>query len=175
MPLQHTHPAVLKRMARPRVDKVISNFLKYKKMNDNIGIGTDVIVGFPGETDLEFERLFEDLTESPFSYIHVFSYSPRPETVAGKRSDFVDPAIMKCRSRILIDLDKKKRLAFKREQVGLIADVIPDSGGDDKDFVMAVTDNYLKVKLNKSDPIPGQRVGVVLDMDESNILVGTPV
>ena len=74
-------------------------------MNDNIGIGTDVIVGFPGETDLEFERLFEDLTESPFSYIHVFSYSPRPETVAGKRSDFVDPAIMKRRSPILIDLD----------------------------------------------------------------------
>lgn len=171
VPLQHTHPAVLKRMGRPRVDKVIGNLKSFKQRNPNIGIGTDIIVGFPGETEAEFEQLWHDLTDSPFSYMHVFTYSPRPDTVAGRRTDFVEPAVMKKRSRALIELGKQKREAFKAENVDEVAEVIADSGHVENEYVMAVTDNYLRVKIKTSDSIPGRCITAKLDTDESNNLL----
>ncbi len=175
VPLQHTHPDVLRRMRRPPVEKVIRKIRDYMQRVPNLGIGTDVIVGFPGETDVEFERLLRDLTENPFSYIHVFSYSPRPDTVAGKRTDMVETAVMKDRSRILLELDKEKRDEFRKLNVGTFADVIPDVGRKDSEFVSAVSDNYLKVKVKKSGFAAGKCVNVKLVMDKSNILSGSAV
>lgn len=175
VPFQHTHHAVLKRMARPRVDKVIQNFKNFNRFNSRIGIGPDVIVGFPGETDIEFERMLKDLTDCPLSYIHVFSYSPRPDTVAGKRTDMVDPAVMKYRSGVLLDLDKKKRNAFRELHTGVVAVVIPDDGPVGREFISAVSDNYLKIKMVKAASIAGKCVNVKLAMDESNILIGSTV
>ena len=82
------------------------------------GIGVDVIVGFPGETDEQFEETYRFLNELPVSYLHVFTYSERPNTPAAAFADPVPPATRSKRNEMLRILSAKKREAFYRQMVG---------------------------------------------------------
>jgi len=113
-------------------------------------IGADVMVGFPGETDAEFEstrRLIEDL---PFTYLHVFTYSARPGTPAAAMTNQVPVHEARERNRILRELAAEKKLAFMRSFIGKAVDAITlnvvgaDATGE---FTEALTDNYLKLRL----------------------------
>jgi threonylcarbamoyladenosine tRNA methylthiotransferase MtaB len=113
-------------------------------------IGADVMVGFPGETDAEFEstrRLIEDL---PLTYLHVFTYSARPGTPAAKMPNQVPVHAARERNRILRELAAEKKLAFLRGFIGQAVDAITLNvvGNDDAgEFTEALTDNYLKLRL----------------------------
>ena len=108
------------------------------------------MVGFPGETDAEFEetrRLIEDL---PFTYLHVFTYSARPGTPAAEMRNQVPVHTARERNRILRELAAEKKLAFMRGFVGKPIEAITlNAVGSDADgeFSEALTDNYLKLRL----------------------------
>ena len=123
---------------------------KIRAAMPDAAIGADVMVGFPGETEAEFEatqRMIEDL---PFTYLHVFTYSARPGTPAADMPQQVPVHDARERNRILRDLAAQKRLAFMQSFVGKLLNVITlnVAGSDDGfEFTETLTDNYLKLRL----------------------------
>lgn len=113
IPLQSGCDAVLRRMRR-RYNRswYAGRLSRIQKIAPNAGIGADVIVGFPGETDAEFEETYDFLVNSPLSYLHVFTYSVREHTGAAHLPDQVQPRIRSERSERLRILSEKKRRSF---------------------------------------------------------------
>jgi len=151
VPMQSASDAVLRRMHRKyRPWHYREKIEKIRAAMPTAAIGADVMVGFPGETDAEFEatrRMIEDL---PFTYLHVFTYSPRPGTPAASMANQVPVHIARERNRILRELVAAKKLAFMRGFIGKAVDAITlnvvgnDGNGE---FTEALTDNYLKLRL----------------------------
>ncbi|MGD8627921.1 MAG: MiaB/RimO family radical SAM methylthiotransferase [bacterium] len=119
VPLQSGDDGVLKRMARP-YDRE-----RYRALIERIdaglprcGIGADVMVGFPGEDDRAFRNTYDLIESLPITYLHVFSYSPRPGTPAAEMEAQVEPEVKKERSRILRRLGREKSLRFRRSLLG---------------------------------------------------------
>jgi threonylcarbamoyladenosine tRNA methylthiotransferase MtaB len=151
VPLQSGSDAVLRRMHRKyRPWHYREKIEKIRAAMPTAAIGADVMVGFPGETDAEFEctrRMIEDLS---FTYLHVFTYSARPGTPAAKMPNQVPVHEARERNRILRELATEKKLAFMRGFIGKGVDAITLSvvGSDDAgEFTEALTDNYLKLRL----------------------------
>jgi threonylcarbamoyladenosine tRNA methylthiotransferase MtaB len=151
VPMQSGSDAVLRRMHRKyRPGHYREKIEKIHDAMPNAAIGADVMVGFPGETDAEFEatrRMVEDL---PFTYLHVFTYSARPGTPAANMKNQVPVHIARERNRILRDLASEKKLAFMRSFVGkkLEAITLNVVGNDEEgEFTEALTDNYLRLCL----------------------------
>lgn len=151
VPMQSASDAVLRRMHRKyRPWHYREKIEKIRAAMPDAAIGADVMVGFPGETDTEFEatrRMVEDL---PLTYLHVFNYSARPGTPAASMSHQVPVHVGRERNRILRELACEKKLAFMRSFVGREIDAITlniigkDAVGE---FTEALTDNYLKLHL----------------------------
>lgn len=150
VPMQSGSDAVLRRMHRKyRPWHYREKIEKIRTAMPTAAIGADVMVGFPGETDAEFEatrRLIEDL---PFTYLHVFTYSARPGTPAAAMPNQVPVPLARERNRVLRALAGEKKLAFMRGCVGRsIAAITLNAGGDcNGEFTEALTDNYLKLRL----------------------------
>jgi threonylcarbamoyladenosine tRNA methylthiotransferase MtaB len=109
-------------------------------------IGADVMVGFPGESETDFEQTRRLIEELPFTYLHVFTYSSRPGTAAAAMRDQVPVQIARERNQILRDLAAEKKLAFMRAFVGRTAEAITLNVFDGE-ATEALTDNYLKLRL----------------------------
>ena len=103
-------------------------------------VGADVMVGFPGETDEEFEQNRQFIASLPFTYLHVFTYSERPGTPAAERPDQVPLTVRKQRNTVLRELAAEKNLAFRQTMIGRTLSAITLEQG-------ALTGNYLKVDL----------------------------
>ena len=159
IPLQSGDDGVLRRMRRryttadyaARVEAV-------RRRLPDAGIGVDVIVGFPGESDLQFRRTAEFLTDLPVSYLHVFTYSERPETPAAGYADQISPRERQRRNAVLRAIGEKKRLAFHAGMVGRTAPVLLESevrGGRR----MGLAPNYARVAVagKRSAGISGVR------------------
>jgi threonylcarbamoyladenosine tRNA methylthiotransferase MtaB len=151
VPLQSGSDAVLRRMHRKyRPWHYREKIEKIRAALPTAAIGADVMVGFPGETDAEFEstrRLIEGL---PFTYLHVFTYSARPGTPAAAMPNQVPVHIARERNRILRELAAEKKLAFMHGFIGKAVEAITlnVTGNDgDGEFTEALTDNYLKLRL----------------------------
>jgi threonylcarbamoyladenosine tRNA methylthiotransferase MtaB len=151
VPMQSGSDAVLRRMHRKyRPWHYREKIEKIRAAMPGAAIGADVMVGFPGETDAEFEatrRMIEDL---PFTYLHVFTYSARPGTPAASMANQVPVHVARERNRILRELATEKKLEFMRGFVGKDIEAITlNLGGHDRDreFTEALTDNYLKLRL----------------------------
>ena len=125
VPLQSGSDAVLRRMHRKyRPWHYREKVEKIRAAMPTAAIGADVMTGFPGETEAEFEetlRLIEDL---PLTYLHVFTYSARPGTPAANMSAQIPIHAARERTRILRDLASQKKLAFMRESVGRVLETI---------------------------------------------------
>ena len=117
------------------------------------GLGADIIVGFPGEGEKEFEETRALVEELPYTYLHVFPYSVRDGTVAASLPDRVPGDVAAARSRTLRDLGLRKGRAYSATRVGNVADVVVE-GRDDR--VAGVTGDYLRVEL-LGDATPGDR------------------
>jgi len=108
-------------------------------------IGVDVIVGFPGETDEHFLETYHFLNELDISYLHVFTYSERDNTVAAEMDEVVPKKVRSKRSKMLRGLSAKKRRAFYESQLGSIRSVLFE-GENKKGYIHGFTENYVKVK-----------------------------
>ena len=141
--LQHGSDRILKQMARKvRVSDYRRILEKLRKNSPEASIGADIIVGFPGESEKDFDLTYEFLKESPMTYFHVFSYSPRPNTPASKWPQ-VDEKTKKDRSLILRNLSVEKNMNFRRQFVGKELEGIVIRKKESQGEVL--TSNYFKV------------------------------
>ncbi|MDH4219687.1 MAG: tRNA (N(6)-L-threonylcarbamoyladenosine(37)-C(2))-methylthiotransferase MtaB [Candidatus Aminicenantes bacterium] len=143
--LQHCSDEILHRMGRKiRVEDYqrILGFLRQR--SPFVALGADIIVGFPGESDEDFKKMFCFLQDSPLTYFHVFSYSPRPGTTAAQWEQ-VDERVKKERASTLRDLSRKKNLSFRQSLLGQACEGVvikKENGG-----AQVLTSNYIKVHL----------------------------
>jgi len=142
-PLQTGSDSVLRRMRRwYRARHYADRIRKIRATMPEAAIGADVMVGFPGETDQEFEENRAFIEGLPFTYLHVFTYSERPGTPAATAPGRVPKPIRKQRNRILRELAAVKNLEFRRRMLGKTLSVVTlEQPG------VALSDNYLKVAL----------------------------
>ncbi len=151
VPLQSGSDAVLRRMHRKyRPWHYRDKIEKIRAAMPTAAIGADVMAGFPGETDAEFEATRRLIEELPFTYLHVFTYSARPGTPAAEMANQVPVHVARERNRVLRELAAEKKLAFMRSFVGKSLDAITLNvigSDDDGKFTEALTDNYLKLRL----------------------------
>lgn len=151
VPMQSGSDAVLRRMHRKyRPWHYREKIEKIHAAMPDAAIGADVMVGFPGETDAEFEETRKMIGDLPFTYLHVFTFSARPGTPAASMPGQVPVRIARERNRILRDLATEKKLAFMRGFIGRELQAITlNLGGEDEGgpWTEALTDNYLKLKL----------------------------
>ncbi|MEO8370013.1 MAG: tRNA (N(6)-L-threonylcarbamoyladenosine(37)-C(2))-methylthiotransferase MtaB [Candidatus Solibacter sp.] len=141
-PLQSGCDRTLRRMHRKyRPRHYADRVQKARALMPDAAIGADVMVGFPGETEAEFEESRQFMAAMPFTYLHVFTYSERPGTPAADEAAQVPMAVRKERNRILRQLAADKNRAFRERMVGRTLSAVTLDGG------MALTANYLKVEL----------------------------
>ena len=151
VPMQSGSDAVLRRMHRKyRPWHYREKIENIRAAMPDAAIGADVMVGFPGETDSEFEATRQMVEDLPFTYLHVFTYSARPGTPAAEMRNQVPVHVARERNRILRELAAEKKLAFMRSFIGKTVEAITLNvvGHDaDGEFTEALTDNYLKLHL----------------------------
>ena len=146
IPLQSGSDVLLKKMKRRYLRDTYTN--RVKKIKEKMPyacIGVDVIVGFPGETDELFLETYNYLSDLDVSYLHVFTYSERPNTEAASMEGVVPKKVRAKRSKMLRGLSVKKRRAFYESQLGTTLTVLFESenkGG----YIHGFTENYVKVK-----------------------------
>ena len=147
VPLQSGDDAILGAMKRPYTTAAFRETVALiVRENGNAAIGTDVIVGFPGETAERFERTVALVRDLPLAYVHVFGFSPRPGTAAGAMENQVNGREKKRRVRLLIDLGAAKRRSFEESQIGTehLA-VIEGPVPNEPRSARALTGNYCEV------------------------------
>jgi threonylcarbamoyladenosine tRNA methylthiotransferase MtaB len=143
LPLQSGSDAVLRRMFRKYRTRHYANRLdKAHQLMPDAAIGADVMTGFPGETDTEFEETVRFIEQQPLTYLHVFTYSERPGTLAAQRPDAVPVETRRERTRVLRELSEKKNRDFRRRMVGkILPSVTLEQRG------MALATNFLKIEM----------------------------
>lgn len=143
VPMQSGSDAVLRRMHRKyRPWHYREKIEKIRTAIPSAAIGADVMVGFPGETDEEFSETLRLIESSPFTYLHVFTYSARPRTAAASMPGQVAVRIARERNRILREVISRKKLEFMRSFIGREVEAITLHASTE-----ALTDNYLKLRL----------------------------
>jgi len=144
-PLQSGSDRTLRRMHRKyRPRHYADRILKARALMPDAAIGADVMVGFPGETEADFEESRSFIESLPFTYLHVFTYSERPGTPAAQHADAVPIPVRKTRNRILRELADAKNREFRRRMVGRTLSAVTLHGGG------ALSENYLRIELTRS-------------------------
>lgn len=172
--LQSGSDSVLKRMNRKYTTDEYRNIVKLiRKYMPNAGITTDIIVGFPGETDEEFMETLEFVEEIGFSRIHVFKYSPRKGTPAAKYEDQIDGNIKHNRSERLISLGERLIKQFNAGFIGANLSVLfEEESKNEEGFMEGYTTNYIRVKSKESSQILGQIKNIEIEEAVEDYLVG---
>lgn len=146
IPLQSGSDTLLKKMKRRYLRETYTNRVsKIKETMPNACIGVDVIVGFPGETEALFLETYNYLNALDISYLHVFTYSERPNTEAENMQDVVPKKVRAKRSKMLRGLSAKKRRAFYESQLGNTLTVLFENENKEG-YINGFTENYVKVK-----------------------------
>jgi len=130
------------------VNEYKEKVFKILEKRKETAIGTDVITGFPTETEKDFEESYKNLKEIPFAYMHIFTYSERKGVYAEKFGDRVKPQEKKRRTKLLIDLSNEKSFNFKKRFLDKTLEVLVISKKDG--FRIGITGNYIHIKF-KSD------------------------
>ena len=160
IPVQSGDDAVLARMKRHYTRADFVTFVERVAARvPDICLGTDVMVGFPGEDDLAFTNTRTLLADLPLAYFHVFSYSERPHTYAQRYTDQVPPPIVQERSRVLRELSGRKKAAFYRAYVDRTVRVLFERQ-ERSGLYTGFSDQYIKVGVETSADVANQLVPV---------------
>ena len=165
IPLQAGTDKILKAMNRKYDTKYFKEKIdKIRTIRPDISISTDVIVGFPGETEEDFIESMDFINSMKFSKIHVFPYSKREGTKAATFDNQIDEKVKKDRARLLIKLSKKLEIEYMDKFMGKEVSFIPEVF--DNGFVYGHTGNYLYVKANgTSDDLKKNKIVEIIDID----------
>jgi threonylcarbamoyladenosine tRNA methylthiotransferase MtaB len=168
--LQHCSDKILHRMGRKISLEDYRNILDLLRQKSPFAaLGADIIVGFPGESEEDFDNMFGFLHQFPLTYVHVFSYSPRPGTAAA-RWEQVDGRVKKKRASRLRELSKKKNLSFRQGLMGQIRKgiVIKKQNGG----AQVLTSNYIKVHIPSCSSDEKEAVKVRITEVAANLTKG---
>lgn len=179
MPLQHGSPAVLRRMHRPSKAVALRNIRELRAAMPDMALRTAFIVGYPGETEEEFQELLDFVEEARFDRVGVFTYSPQAGTPAAREAGRVPERVKRQRRRRLMELQRRISLERNREQVGRELDVLVESlPGEDALFVGRSYRDAPEVDgvvVCRGRAEPGQRVRVRVTEALEHDLVAEPV
>jgi threonylcarbamoyladenosine tRNA methylthiotransferase MtaB len=148
LPLQHGSDEMLRAMRRPYTAAAYWRLVdRIRTLIRHASIGSDIIVGFPGETDTHFEEMCGLLAALPLTHLHVFPYSDRPGTAASRLAGKVDGAVTRARGGEIRSIGERMVKRFRESQQGTTRRALTVDDG-----WSAVTDNYLKVRLEQQHP-----------------------
>ncbi len=172
IPLQSGSTKILRAMQRRYKISDYSNLIyKIRNKIPDAGIGVDVIVGFPGETEEEFLQTYNYLNELPISYLHVFTYSERPNTNAIILPGSVDVHERKRRNNMLRILSEKKRYAFYTEMIDKNLEVLFEAENDDG-IMKGFSSNYVRVSGEYDQKYVNQLSTVLISEVHKNFCAG---
>lgn len=172
IPLQSASPRILKAMQRRyTIDDYQNLIYKIRNVLPDSGIGIDIIVGFPGETEEDFIKTHNFLRDLPVSYLHVFTYSERPDTKANSLPGIVDVQERKRRNNILRILSEEKRKKFYSDMIGTKQNVIFENAVKNG-LMHGFTTNYIKVQAKYTDALTGQICPIILTGLNGEICTG---
>jgi threonylcarbamoyladenosine tRNA methylthiotransferase MtaB len=161
IPLQSGSAPLLRKMRRNyRLDAYLERLERLRAAVPLIGLGADVIVGFPGETDARFEETYAFVAGSPLNYLHVFSWSPRPGTPAADLPDRVDGPTVRARSARLRELGSELSWRFRKSLEGRTLDAVLLGGRTPGAESSALTGNFVEVRLGTYADAPGRIIRV---------------
>lgn len=173
IPLQSGDDLVLRRMNRKYdAAEFLQVVLWLRAQLPDIAITTDVMVGFPGETEEQFQHTLGLVEKSAFSRIHVFKYSPRRGTPAANFPKQVPPVLKEERSKRLIALGSRLSSAFRRQFIGQTVDVLFEET-DGKGKLVGLTEHYIRVTTRAPEVFLGEIAGVTVSGEEGEGLYGT--
>jgi len=175
VPLQAGDNSILQRMRR-RYDTVLAReaLAMIRELLPHAAIGTDLIVGFPGEGEEEFASGYAFLEEMPFTYFHVFPYSVRSGTTAAKFSHKVPPAVIEERARRVRKLGEQKKADFCRRFIGHTLPVLFEHSRDKSSSLLkGYSRNYLRVLVAGGDRWMNQEADVRIGRVRDGIAWGT--
>jgi threonylcarbamoyladenosine tRNA methylthiotransferase MtaB len=165
IPLQSGDDSVLASMKRDYSANFYQGLLeRIVTQVPGVALGADIMVGYPGEGDTEFQNTLELVEKAPLTHLHVFSFSPRPGTAAADMKNQVPDQIKKRRSEEIRNLGMKKNLAFRKNHIGIsLKVVIEDKADAQSGLFSGLTDNYIRVQVlgAKSTHI-GKKIRVVI-------------
>ena len=169
IPLQSGSETVLKRMNR-KYDKAafLTKLQNIRKAYPDIALTTDVIVGFPGESEEEFKETFDFIKECDFNMLHVFPFSAREGTAAYLMKNQVNPQVKKERARVLIDLSNELWDKYVDQFVDKEVEVLIEENLEADNASLGHTTNYINVKIANNMYKPGQKV--VIKLQKSMII-----
>ena len=161
IPLQSGSDDVLKRMRRKYTMAHFSERLtKLHQALPDLAVTSDVIVGFPGESEDEFQETYDFIVNHHFSELHVFPYSPRIGTPAARMDNQIDEATKNVRVHKLISLSNQLAKEYASKFEDEVLEVIPEEMGEEPHTLVGYADNYMKVRFEGDDSLIGQIVKV---------------
>jgi threonylcarbamoyladenosine tRNA methylthiotransferase MtaB len=179
LPLQSGSDSVLRRMARRCKTQEFTEIVnRLRSRIPHFNITTDIIVGFPGETEQEWQESFDYIAATGFGHIHIFTYSRREGTKAASLPGQVNNTIKKQRSAALHRLAEEMRLKFYRDNLGRELPVLwegySESCGEDRQRVFGYTPNYLKVAciVNRDRSVENRVIAARLTEASQNWIAG---
>lgn len=172
LPLQSGSDEILKLMRRPTTTKNFAALTsKLVKAIPNISIGTDLIVGFPNETDKNFDETLEFIKSQPFSKIHVFPFSAREGTLAATMKNQIDAQVKKIRASQALEISADKEKKFAAKLIGQTVEIIAETQADN--LIDGLTKNYVRVYVPASSKInSGDVVKVTIEKIFRNGVLG---
>jgi len=176
VPLQSGSPAILRRMRRRyTVELYRQRILLLKEYIPDCAIGTDVLTGFPGETEEHFAETYQLLESLPISYIHAFTYSEREGTPAASMPEVVPPPVRKARTNRLRALSERKRTEFYRSQLSTVRTVIPEQYDAERSRWTGWTENYVRVSIPGGPELGHEPLRVRLYALDGATVLGIPL
>lgn len=173
IPLQSGSNTILKKMKRRYLRELYAERVRIiKSLMPHCCIGVDVLVGFPGETDVEFNETYEFLNGLDISYLHVFTYSERANTPAIQLDGVVPISVRKHRNKMLRILSAKKLRYFYEKSINATIPVLFEHENKDG-FMFGYSDNYVKVKVPYNSSLSNQITQVkIMTFDEEGVMNG---
>ncbi|GAX91549.1 tRNA (N(6)-L-threonylcarbamoyladenosine(37)-C(2))-methylthiotransferase MtaB [Effusibacillus lacus] len=173
IPLQAGSNYILDRMNRKyTVEEFAAKLVELRKALPDLAVTSDVIVGFPGETDEHFAETYDFIREQQFSDLHVFPYSQRKGTPAAKYKDQVPEAVKEARVAKLIELADRLQVDYSNKYVGQVLEMIPEDINQDG-LLEGFSDNYIKIAFQGHPDMLGQIVQVRLERAKADVSEGT--
>ena len=170
VPLQSGSDKILRKMHRRyRPWHYADRIERIRRAMPAAAIGADVMVGFPGETDGDFEQTRALIERLPFTYLHVFTYSSRPGTPSAEMPDQVPVQVARERNRVLRELAAEKKRAFMESFVGREVEAITLTHFDGE-YTEALTDNYLKMRVRGRHDANQQMHAMVENLRDETIV-----